>query len=867
MRRCPICGLEAAIRSRCVLSLHGTGFAQWGPMRGIFQVWVCAALFTASSVSAQVIVLDPGHGGSDPGAVGCGLEEEDVVLDIALRTRDLLRRDGLTVHLTRSDDRYISLSGRASFANDRGASRYVSIHANANAGTPATGTETFVYTSASSASRDLGSKLQSEMISAWGLRDRGLKTANFAVIRLTSMPAALTETGFINNCGTDSARLGSATRRQEMAVAHYRAVMRSLGRTPGSAPPPVDPPPPPPASGGRLLGAAFEDTGAGLEDTSRRVLGATARIRETGASTAVDGSGLFSFSVSDGTYTVEVSASGYATATRTCTVAGSDTWCSVGVTRAASGGRARGVVFEDTGAGFADTSTRLGGATVRIVETGATVPVDGSGNWSVSLASGSYTLQVSAAGFATATRSCNIAGSEAWCSVGLSRTAAAGTLQGVLYEGTISRRIGSATVRIVENGRSVVSRGHDGYWSFEIAPGTYTVEASGSGLVTTTRRCTVESRRETWCSMSVARDGRGGGEELIIETDPADDTVVMDPTFDGGPRGELGTVGCAAGGSGHAAWLFAMLLAFGVRRRTRPETLPRGRTFGLLVAGLAVLGCGTDTESAPTAALDQEEVVNVVEVAANGGAFASVVDIQPIAEGTWADLALSPDGQRVALSHPALGGLSVAEVGEGLAEVDVVREAPNAGLNPIWRADSQALGIRVEGQTSTAVPTLSHALDGTAALPVQLPTPLATRVDRGAIEVGRGLSAERLGPPGDQYFAPRVSPDGEWVTFEGLSTGLYVHRLDQGATTHLGVGAHARFDPTSRWIVFERVEDDGHQITAGDLMIVDLHAETPEVATLLADAGAIDRAPDVVGDRVVFLRNDRAMRATLRTSR
>lgn len=835
------------------------------------------------TASAQTIVLDPGHGGHDPGAVGCGIEEEDVVLDIALRTRDLLRADGYTVHMTRTDDRFISLSGRSSFSNDRGASRFVSIHANANAGTPATGTETFVYTSASSTSRDLGGKLQSEMISAWGLRDRGLKFANFSVIRRTAAPAALTETGFINNCGIDSARLANPSRRQEMAVAHYRAIVRSFGRTPGSpAPAPApEPEPEPTPGGGRVLGVAFEDTGAGLEDTSRRLTDATARLRETGASVRVDGSGLFRFDVPNGTYTVEVSASGYATATRSCTVSGGDAWCSVGLTEAAAPttGTARGVIFEDTGAGFADTSRRLAGASVRVRETGASTSTDSRGNWTLSLPAGGYTIDVNAAGFATASRTCEVrAGGEAWCSVGVARAAAAGTLQGVLYRGTVSRRVTGANVRVVETGASATSRGTDGYWSFELSPGTYTVEASGVGLSTVTRRCTVESRRDTWCSIDVPASGRGGGEELLVETDPEDDTVAMDPSFDGetGARGELGAVGCAAGGAGGqgGALLFLVLLMGGLRRRVRR---------GLTVGGVAVLAaCGGQGESAEAIEnVDQEvEAVETVEVANVIEAFATVVDVQVITQGDWADITISPDGQRVALSHPALAGLSVAELDDA-ASLRAVHLGRGAGLAPLWRADGRALGIRTPGQTSTAVPTLAFEIpavgarvvdvraplpDLQAVAPIRAAAPRTVRVHEGLVEIDPGPGVERVGPPGDQYFAPRVSPDGEWVSFEGLSTGLYLHHVARGETVHLGAGAHARFDARSRFVVFERVTDDGHEVTSGDLMIADLAASPPEVTTLLEDT-PIDRAPDIAGDTLVFLRDDQAMRATLRLSR
>ena len=194
-----------------------------------------------------------------------------MVLDVAQRLKILLEGAGLSAALTRSDDRYVGLSARADYANSRGASRFVSIHANANAGTPATGTETFTATSSSANSRDMASHIQSEMLAAWGLRDRGVKSANFTVLTRTSMPATLSEMGFINNCSNDSIKLGSASERQAIAVAHYRAILEHLGRTVTDPTPTPTPTPDPGTSTGTVRGVVFEDTGAGLEDTTNRI--------------------------------------------------------------------------------------------------------------------------------------------------------------------------------------------------------------------------------------------------------------------------------------------------------------------------------------------------------------------------------------------------------------------------------------------------------------------------------------------------------------------------------------------------------------------------------------------------------------------
>ncbi|MFK7985872.1 MAG: N-acetylmuramoyl-L-alanine amidase [Sandaracinaceae bacterium] len=278
-------------------------------------------LLVASPLSAQTIVLDPGHGGADPGAVGCmGLEESGVVLDVAQRTRVLLEAEGLTVHLTRNDDRAVGLSTRATMANDIPANLFVSIHSNSNAGTPATGTETFIANSASSTSELLGGTLQTEMIAAWGLRDRGLKRAGFTVITSTRMPAALTELAFTNRCDPDAALLRDPSARADAAAAHARAILITLGMDP-----------PPVGTTGVLRGVVFEDRGAGLEDTSIRL--DTARVTIDGMERAVDAeTGHFFVNLAPGSYPVLATAPGFEPATRTCAVTGGgETWCSIGL--------------------------------------------------------------------------------------------------------------------------------------------------------------------------------------------------------------------------------------------------------------------------------------------------------------------------------------------------------------------------------------------------------------------------------------------------------------------------------------------------------------------------------------------------------
>lgn len=166
----------------------------------------------------MLIVLDPGHGGHDPGAVGpTGLRESDIVLDVAKRVRDLLLDSGHKVRLTRETDCYVSLSARAEFANRERAELFVSVHCNAATDPRAHGTETWYYPSSVNGRR-LAEVLQQALVAALRRRDRGLKTSsNLTVLRRTVMPAALVELAFISNdeeeqlLGLDEVRMAAAT--------------------------------------------------------------------------------------------------------------------------------------------------------------------------------------------------------------------------------------------------------------------------------------------------------------------------------------------------------------------------------------------------------------------------------------------------------------------------------------------------------------------------------------------------------------------------------------------------------------------------------------------------------------------------------
>ena len=191
---------------------------------------LCFSVVASAHFSGVKLCIDPGHGGSDPGAVGNGLYEKTINLDISLRARGLFQQEAATVVMTRTTDVYVSLQGRCDIANNNGCTDFECSHCNAFDGS-AYGTETFCYSGGSANSYDLRNKINPEMVSHMQTYNRGVKTASFYVLVNTNMPAILCEVAFIDNAG-DAAKLASATWRQEAARAYLHGTQSHYGITP-----------------------------------------------------------------------------------------------------------------------------------------------------------------------------------------------------------------------------------------------------------------------------------------------------------------------------------------------------------------------------------------------------------------------------------------------------------------------------------------------------------------------------------------------------------------------------------------------------------------------------------------------------------
>ena len=187
----------------------------------------------------RLIVIDPGHGGSDTGSMHNGLVEKDLTLDIALRLRTLLVARGWTVKMTHDTDRDVfgpnasdvdELQARVDVANNAGARMFLSIHANASTSTVPNGTTSYWY---KPQDRSLADAIQHRLIPLLGTKDDGVVRERFYVIRRTTMPATLIETAFLSNAD-DAAKLRSPAFRQEIALGIADGIKDYAGQ-PGSA--------------------------------------------------------------------------------------------------------------------------------------------------------------------------------------------------------------------------------------------------------------------------------------------------------------------------------------------------------------------------------------------------------------------------------------------------------------------------------------------------------------------------------------------------------------------------------------------------------------------------------------------------------
>ena len=202
---------------------------------------------SAASKPFVVVVLDPGHGGQDSGAMCGGVLEKDLTLDVARRIDRLLNSEGMATLMTRVGDTYVSLADRAAFANRVRKCIFVSIHFNEDNQPVASGVETYyaahqitagsflaswvpflwrpLSDSPNRESQNLGGLVQEALVARTRALDRGIQARQFFVIANVTSPAVLIEGGFLTN-KEDISKLATEDYRDQIAAAVADGILR-----------------------------------------------------------------------------------------------------------------------------------------------------------------------------------------------------------------------------------------------------------------------------------------------------------------------------------------------------------------------------------------------------------------------------------------------------------------------------------------------------------------------------------------------------------------------------------------------------------------------------------------------------------------
>ena len=182
----------------------------------LFAAMILAMPLMAAQVRAEnsfsTVVIDPGHGGFDQGGIpGQKVPEKMVALDTALRLQKLLGRAGMRTVMTRSTDVFVPLSMRSAIANAHSDAIFVSIHYNASTRSGAQGIETY---SENNRGAVLAARIQRQLITRVSTENRGIRSAEYYVLRKCRLPAVLVECGFLTNPSEAQSALTTAYRQQ-----------------------------------------------------------------------------------------------------------------------------------------------------------------------------------------------------------------------------------------------------------------------------------------------------------------------------------------------------------------------------------------------------------------------------------------------------------------------------------------------------------------------------------------------------------------------------------------------------------------------------------------------------------------------------
>lgn len=175
------------------------------------------------------ICVDPGHGGSQPGAVNGRFQEKAATLAISLKLRDKLKENGFSVIMTRDTDIDVSLKSRCKISNDSGANAFISIHLNSCHSDEPHGTETWKWHITRAFSKTLADAVQTDLIAAIGAKNRGVRESDiYYVLKHTKASALVVECGFISNA-EECHKLFSESYQDKIADGICRGIIKAFG--------------------------------------------------------------------------------------------------------------------------------------------------------------------------------------------------------------------------------------------------------------------------------------------------------------------------------------------------------------------------------------------------------------------------------------------------------------------------------------------------------------------------------------------------------------------------------------------------------------------------------------------------------------
>ena len=200
-----------------------------------------------------------------------------------------------------------------------------------------------------------------------------------------------------------------------------------------------------------------------------------------------------------------------------------------------------------------------------------------------------------------------------------------------------------------------------------------------------------------------------------------------------------------------------------------------------------------------------------------------LVDTRLITRGDYLAPQFSPDGRELLVTGPQLRGLFVSSLA---GRVEQLTDDPEAGIHARWQRDGS---IAYRAQRAGARRDLAVTRDRRVSA-VAAAKPVAFAQDDRMYVVDRKHQLVRIGS-GDKFFAAAVSPDGDKVVFQGLTTGLHLYVRSTGTLRHIGPGTAPAWSPDSARLAYEVTEDDGHDIVASELYVYEVAADRASVIT------------------------------------